>query len=164
MGFKKKIISVTLILLLGVGTLGVANAASVDYHQGPMAEFITTDTEATPAAEVTPDLMNQMLENCRQASQAMIDMWAGASGLSQDEILEMERNWMHRVMQRNPNLDTQNAVQMHHAWINNKLANYKATDVQASEQVQQPNANQETPQARAHHGLHHGWSNGHCWQ
>ncbi|MTI81379.1 MAG: hypothetical protein FH758_10945 [Firmicutes bacterium] len=194
MDFKKKIIPITMTLLLGIGTLSIANAAApVDYQQ-QMANWIENDPNpmsmnmsmnslgnnvdtslnnttnsadpltATAPVEITPDLINQMIQNCWQANQTMIDQWLNATDLTRDDLLEMERSWMEGVMQQNPNLTEQQAIQMNQTWLKNKLDNYKPVNDKTKPQAKKPNVHQPNWNQQTHPpGAYHGWNNRFCW-
>lgn len=167
----KKWLFILLIVALGIAIMGVANAGTTNNSQSDQAA-----TVATPAVNVsttvTPDQVQQMIQNCWQLNQAMIDQWSKATGLSKDDLLKMETTWMQPVMQQTPNLSLQDAVKMEQTWMLNSMANYQPAKAQnqliQTQQVPQQNLAPQNPPANSQqqvyprsyngNGQYYGWN------
>ncbi|MDA8235897.1 hypothetical protein [Desulfotomaculum nigrificans] len=160
----KKWFLTSLVVVLGIAIVGVANAATIKNSladQSPKAS-----TSITVSSAVSADLVNQMIQNCWQFNQTLVDQWVKTSGLSQQDLLKMEQSWMQGVMQQNPNLTLQEALKMEQTWLLNNIANFQKVamipqqsqtqqaqtkqqvqptqQVQPAQQVQQPQQSQPT--------------------
>lgn len=136
MKLNNKWLLTSLVVLLGIAIVGVANAATI---KNSLADQSTkANTSITVSSAVGADQVNQMIQNCWQFNQALVDQWVKTSGLSQQDLLKMERNWLQGVMQQNPNLTLQEALKMEQTWLMNSMTNYQ----KASVSPQQPQTQQ----------------------
>ncbi|WP_027365078.1 hypothetical protein [Desulfotruncus alcoholivorax] len=164
---NRKWLLTLVVIALGIAIVGVANAATVKASQTAPAQ-----APAAVQTSVTPEQVQQMIQNCWQLDQTMVDQWVKATGLSKEDLLKMEQAWMQGVMQQNPNLNTQNALKMQQTWMQNYLANYQpAKQVQQTQQTQQPkqvqqnatapsNPPAQAPQYNNSNRQYYGWN---CW-
>lgn len=146
-----------LVVALGIAIVGVANATTIKNSFADQSPSITVSSAA-----VSTDQVNQMIKNCWQFNQALVDQWVKTSGLSQQDLIKMEQSWLQGVMQQNPSLTLQEALKMEQTWLLNNMANYKTVaitpqqtqpqqvqiqQVQPTQQFQQPTVSPQTPPA-----------------
>ena len=177
---KKRFLVSLLVLVLAVGVIGVANAATIWWgtanqttDQAAAAQIQNAvQTVAQAPVAVTPDTVQQMIQACWQMNQTMIDQWVNTTGLSREELLKMEQAWMQGVMQQNPNLDTQAAFNMHQSWMQNYMNSYRPVSQQAPAQsvnqqqapVQQYSAPAPSQNYRQYNNWNCPWGYGYgCW-
>ncbi|MBM7855837.1 plasmid maintenance system antidote protein VapI [Desulfohalotomaculum tongense] len=147
------------VVMLGIAFVGVANADTVK-----AGRYAPAQTSAAVQTGVTPEQVQQMIQACWQLDQAMVDRWTKVTGLSKDDLLNMEQAWMQGVMQLNPNLNTKDAFEMHRSWMQNYMAKYQLT-----KQVQQNDSVPSTPPVQVpQYGRYYGWpcwngGYGYCW-
>lgn len=186
MKVNNKWVLILLIVALGIAIVGVANADTTNNSQSAQTTTVTTSPAVNVATTVTQDQAKQMIQNCWQLDQAMIDQWSKVTGLSKDDLLKMEMTWMQAVMQQNPSLSLQEAVKMEQTWMLNSLANYQPAQVQTQptqKQVQQtqtqqapqknltpqnpPTQQQVYPRSYNGNGQYYGWNcpwnYNYCW-
>ncbi|MDA8235900.1 hypothetical protein [Desulfotomaculum nigrificans] len=182
MKVNNKWLLILLIVALGIAIVGVANADTTNSSQADQTATVTVTPAVNVATTVTPDQVKQMIQNCWQLNQAMIDQWSKVTGLTKDDLLKMEMTWMQAVMQQNPSLSLQDAVKMEQTWMMNSLTNYQSskqiqtTQIQQTQTQQAPQQNlapQNPPQQqvyprsyngnRQYYGWNCPWNYNYCW-